>query len=298
MARARRRARDVAAAVALVVPVIGSESLPDGVPAPFLVDEAEPTLRGDEGLTLPATPSEGEWREPASELEVGTVGTAGLTNGASLASLSSSAFEALTPHVLPGCGCSHYLINNGACDSECYNKECEWDGTDCSRLEHNKSNEQCSEGCNTGFIGDGECDRACNNTLCHFDSGDCLGDNAEVCQSACPSAADRISAGECDADCDGQSIPRACFAHADDCDEKAVQWYRFRCVCVISVIATIGYVVGLLHLIRSYSGGYRGEKAMLMQVVDHADQPPTPVFAESGDMFPSRLSWSLRTATV
>lgn len=130
------------------------------------------------------------------------------------------------------CGCSPYLINNGVCDDVCFNEACRWDGSDCNRT-----------GCRLGRNG-------------------CSAGTAELCEAACPSAAHRISAGECDADCDAQPIPAACYAHADKCDERTLQRVRVRLVCVISVLATGAYVAALVQLIQKYRTSKRGEKPM------------------------------------
>ena len=156
------------------------------------------------------------------------------------------------PAHLADCTCAHTLINNNVCDDACFNNECNWDGADCLLFGPN-SGLECSEGCLVDFVGDGECDVHCNNTDCSFDLSDCLPGPLEQCEAVCPSAARRISAGECEADCDGEAIPEGCFALADQCDDIAVRWYRFHWVLAASLVATILYVAAVLELIRRYA---------------------------------------------
>lgn len=61
-------------------------------------------------------------------------------------------------------GCLWEDVNNNFCDDNCFNSNCNYDGTDCI---------QCALNCNLYMIGNGNCDKPCNIKSCNYDDGDC-----------------------------------------------------------------------------------------------------------------------------
>lgn len=80
----------------------------------------------------------------------------------------SSSFDA---DACASAGCTVDMLNNGICDSECDNPQCQWDTAQC----------RCSSGCDysSNYFGDGFCDAVCNNVFCFWDSPDCNTQNCD-----------------------------------------------------------------------------------------------------------------------
>lgn len=61
-------------------------------------------------------------------------------------------------------GCPNAYVNDGVCDLDCFNADCEWDGWDC----------HCAPGCSASMQGDGTCNQECATEDCAFDQDDCI----------------------------------------------------------------------------------------------------------------------------
>eukprot|EP00736_Rhodelphis_marinus_P006774 Rmarinus@m.24909 len=67
--------------------------------------------------------------------------------------------------------CARYLVNDGTCDPECFDKNCFWDGMDClDTFGAPLYNENITCDCTPG---NGLCEFECFNLECDFDLGDC-----------------------------------------------------------------------------------------------------------------------------
>ena len=101
-------------------------------------------------------------------------------------------------------GCFPDLLGNYMCDAACFNKECQWDKSDChpdlqsgfccdpsvasdwgcTPCEKLDPTTMCSPTCPDELLGNQVCDWGCNTINCGFDRGDCAG--ITQCAPMCP----------------------------------------------------------------------------------------------------------------
>lgn len=69
------------------------------------------------------------------------------------------------------------MVGDGFCNTECFVRQCDYDGGDC---EFDPST-YCSPKCKKSMLRDGHCDPECLTFMCRYDRGDC-----ESCVIGCP----------------------------------------------------------------------------------------------------------------
>lgn len=128
--------------------------------------------------------------------------------------------------------CTYDLISNGNCDLSCLNRDCDFDGNDCTSLQilpncyevqiadqicdQSCNNDlafwdgwdcACSPGCSPTLLSNSACDEICNTSQCNFDSQKCL-----ICEGNCK--VEMIGDGICQNECNVLN----CFFDLGDCE--------------------------------------------------------------------------------
>ena len=102
-------------------------------------------------------------------------------------------------------GCAWTSINDGFCDTDCFNEKCGHDGHDCDEpevgvpepipeLPTEPEEEFCSPGCPWFSINDGFCDTECYSDKCGFDGYDC---DDKIEEPTRPSPAPEVPCHDC-----------------------------------------------------------------------------------------------------